>query len=216
MISQARARSTALGLLLLPSLLSSAQKGEILSGPEQDKLREEQDPARRIEVYLDIAEQRLNTFETYRSRPPDPKYDYGTYLDELLGEYIGVYDELKNWIEYQYQRDGDMRPGLRALLDRSTQQLAVLRGIEQSPNDYASNYEFSLQDAIDQVTDTLDGATRALADQEKKFPEIKRETKEAVRLAKKRAKEEKQRAKEEKKLRKRLGKGRVPGDSDED
>jgi hypothetical protein len=205
-----------LGLVILPALLLSAQKGEILTGAEQDKLREEQDPAKRIEIYLQIAEDRLAIFENYRAKPPDPKYDYGTYLDEVLGEYIGVYDELKGWIENQYKRDGDLRPGLRALLERGPQQLAQLRRAEQSPDSYTSSYELSLQDAIDQVTDALDGATKALADQEKKFPEIKREKNEAEQLAKQRVKEEAKRTKEEKKLRKQQGKRRVPGDTGED
>jgi hypothetical protein len=213
MISWSRAKLGALGLVLLPVLLFPAQKGEILRESEQDKLREEQDPSKRIGIYLDIAEDRLTTFESYRMRPADPKHDIGGYLDDLLGEYIGVYDELKNWIEYQYRRDGDMRPGLRGLLERAPQQLARLRSIKESSDPYVSSYEASLEDAIDQVSDTLDGATVALAEQQKKFPEIKEDKKEAARLAKERAKEEAKRTKEEEKLRKQQGKRRVPGDT---
>ena len=216
MISWIRAKCGVLGLVVLPALLFSAQKGEILRESEQDQLREEQDPARRIEIYLAIAEDRLATFESYRMKPPDPKYEIGGFLDDLLGEYIGVYDELKNWIEYQYHRDGDMRPGLQALLERAPLQLVRLRSIEQSPDPNAGSYEVSLQDAIDQVSDTLDGATRALAEQQKKFPELKQEKKEAVRLAKERAKEEARKTKEEEKLRKQQGKRRVPGDTPDD
>ncbi len=205
-----------LALLLVPAHLLPVQKGEILSGDEQDKLREEQDPANRIPLYLEIAQARLGRFQAYRAKPVDPKYDYGAYLDELLGEYIGVYDELKNWIEFQYRRDGDMRSGLRALLERGPHQLAELRKIQESPGPYTPDYENSLQDAIDQVADTLDGATRALADQEKKFPEIKQERKEALRQAKQRAKEEARRSEEERKLRKRSGKSRIPGEQEED
>ncbi len=213
MISRARAKCGVLGLILLPGFLLAAQKGEILRESEQDKLREEQDPARRIVIYLDIAEERLTTFESYRTKPRDPKYDIGGFLDSLLGEYIGVYDEMKNWIEYQYHHDGDMRTGLRELLERAPQQLARLRSIEQSSDPYAPSYEDSLQDAIDQVSDTLDGATVALAEQQKKFPELKEEKKESARLAKERAKEESKRTKEEEKLRKQQGKRRVPGDT---
>lgn len=216
MISWDRVKSGMLGLVLLPAFLFAGQKGEILTGAEQDKLREEQDPARRIGIYLDIAEERLTTFESFRAKPPDPKYHYATYLDDLLGEYIGAYDELKNWIEFQYKRDGDMRSGLRAVLERCPHQLARLRSIEQSADSYTPRYELSLRDAIEQVTDTLDGATQALADQEKKFPEIKSEKKEAEQLAKQRAKEEAKRTKEEKKRRKREGRSRVPGDTGED
>jgi len=209
---------TALTLLLIaePALLFSPQKDEILTEAEEDKLREEQDPAARIEIYLDFLQARLDRFEAFRTKAADPIYDTGAYLDGLLGQYIALNDELKNWIEHQYQRDGDMRGGLHKLLERGPQQLAVLRQVQQSPDAYASQYSSSLRDAIDQLADTLDGATQALRDQEKKLGQLKREEKAAPRLAKERAKEEARRSKEEQKVRKRERKRRVPGELDED
>jgi hypothetical protein len=146
----------------------------------------------------------------------DPKYDNAGYLDDLLSEYIALNEELKNWIEYQYQQQGDMRRGLQKLLERGPQQLVALRGVKEAPDNYSLHYADSLRDAIDQLSDTLDGATQALANQQKKFGEMKQEEKATVQAAKERAKEEKKRSKEEKKLRKRQGKSRVPGESNED
>jgi len=108
-----------------------------------------------------------------------------------------------------------MRRGLRALLERGPQQLVALRQIQQSPDAHAPRYADSLRDSIDQLSDTLDGATRALADQEKKFAQMKLDEKAELKMAKERAKEEAKRTKQEKKLRKQLGKGKVPGESDE-
>jgi len=201
--------------VLLPTALLAGQTGEILTEAEADLLREEQEPARRIEVYLNLTQARLDRFETFRQKPAHPQYDYGGYLEELLVEYIGVNEELKNWIEYQHARGGDMRQGLRALLERGAQQLATLWRIQQSPDEYASDYEQSLKDALDQLTDLLEGGTRALAEQVKKLGELKQQEKEVERLAKQRAKEEAKRAKEERKLRKREGKTRVPAQEDE-
>ncbi len=194
--------------------LPAAQKEAGLTEEEEDKLREEQDPAQRIEVYLGFAQARLSRFDDFRKRPSNPKYDNAGYLDKLLDEYIALNNELKNWIDYQYQRNGDMRRGLRELLERGPQQLEQLRRIRQSPNAYAATYRDSLRDAIDNLTDTLDGAAKALGDQEKKFGELKREEKAAERNAKEAAKEERKRMKEEKKLRKRERK-HVPAEPDE-
>jgi septal ring factor EnvC (AmiA/AmiB activator) len=207
----------ALGLVLLaaPAVALGGQGGATLSGEEENKVREAQDPGERIVVYLDLLQARLDQFESYRKKPADTRYDYPAYLDGLLVEYIALNDELNNWITFHYQENRDMRGGLRALLERGPKQLAQLRQAQQLPSTHATAYAASLRDAIDQLTDTLDGATRALADQEKKFIERKREEKAAARLSKERAKEEAKRTKEEKKLRKRLGKGRVPGESDE-
>lgn len=192
-----------MALLAVLSAPLCAQKEASLTEEEEDRLREEQDPAQRIGVYLDFAQARLSRFDDFRSKPPDPKYDNGGYLDKLLGEYIALNDELKNWIDYQYQRHGDMRRGLRVLLQRGPQQLEQLRHVQQSPDAYATTYRDSLRDAIDDLSDTLDGAAKALGDQEKKFGELKREEKAAERNAKETVKEEKRRMKEEKKLQKK-------------
>jgi hypothetical protein len=202
-------------LLLAPNPWLRAQTGATLSEAEETRVREAQDPGERIVVYLDFLQARLDRFEAYRKKPASGPYDYGAYLDDLLLEYLALNDELKNWIQYQYRENRDMRRGLRALLERGPQQLVALRQIQQSPDAHAPRYADSLRDSIDQLSDTLDGATRALADQEKKFAQIKLDEKAELKMAKERAKEEAKRAKQEKKLRKHLGKGKVPGESDE-
>jgi len=205
-----------LTLLGLPLASIPAQKEAALSEEEEDKLREEQDPGKRIELYLDFAQDRLSQFDQFRQKPADPKYDNGGYLDKLLGQYIALQDELKNWIQYQYDRPGDMRSGLRALLDRGPRQLDELRHIQQEPDRFVSDYRDSLRDAIDNLTDMLDGATTALNSQVKKFGEIKRQEKLDEQQAKQAAKDEKKRIKEEEKLRKKERKqGQVPEDADQ-
>ncbi len=209
------AMALGLSVLALPAGLVRAQKAASLNEEEEDKLRETQDPAERIELYLEFQKTRLDRFENFRSKPADPGYDNGAYLDSLLGQYIALNDELKNWIEGQYQRHGDMRKGLRALVERGPQQLEQLRRIQETPDAFAHDYAGSLRDAIDGLSDTLDGATKALTEQEKMFGALKREEKAEARAAKGRIKEEKKRTKEEKKLRKREHRKGVPTESDE-
>jgi len=200
----------------LPLAAIPAQKEAPLSEEEEDKLREEQDPGKRIELYLDFAQDRLGQFDQFRQRRADPKYDTGSYLDKLLGQYIALQDELKNWIQYQYDHQGDMRKGLHTLLDRGPQQLEELRHIQQEPDPFVSDYRDSLRDAIDNLTDILDGATTALSSQEKKFGELKRQEKVDEQQSKQAAKDEKKRIKEEEKLRKKERKqGQVPEDVDQ-
>ncbi len=204
-------------LLLLVGLSSvrAQMKGDFLTEDEQDKLREAQDPSERIKLYIEFEQARLARFETFRANPYDSRYDNGGFLDKLLGQYISLNDEMKSWIEDQYDRNGDMRKGLRELLDVGPKQLEQLRRAQQTPDAYTKDYATSLKDAIDNLTDTLDGGTKALADQEKKFGALKREEKADAQAAKLRAKEENKRTKEEKKLRKKEKKSRVPTDADE-
>ena len=201
--------------LAAPAMTALAQKPDYVSDEEEDKIREAQEPSERIELYLTLAQSRLDRIEGFRSKPMDPQYDNGAYIDHLLDEYISLTDDLKNWIQDQYDRRVDMRKGLRKVLEMGPKQLDELRRIEASPDAYAHDYAKSLRDAKDDFTDTLDGATKALAEQVKILGELKSEKAEAQ-SEKARMKEEKKRTKEEEKLRKKQRKQAPPADSDED
>ena len=190
----------------MPAARVHAQVGDFLTDEEEDKVRETQGASERIELYLAIAQARLDRADDFRVKPPDPKYDNGAYMDKLVGQYVSLTDELKNWIQDQYDRRNDMRSGLRKMLESGPKQLEMLRRMQQTPDPYTADYRKSLQDAIDNLTDTLDGATKALGEQEKLFGQLKRDEKVEAKAAKDRAKEEQKRAKEEKKLRKKLEK----------
>jgi hypothetical protein len=204
-------------MMLAASQLAAAQtdKEDVLTPDEADQLREQQDPGRRIDLYLDFAQARLDLFETFRLKQHDPNYDNGGYLDKVLAQYIAINGDLKDWIEDQYERQGDMRRGLRNLLQRGPKQLEELHHFQQTPDEYVADYKVNLKDAIDNLSDALDGGTQALAAQEKQFGELKREAKEDTRASKERIKEAKKRTKEEKKLQKKERKQQVPSDEDE-
>lgn len=199
-----------------PAKTARAQKPDYLSDEEEDKIRDAQEPSERIEVYLTLAQTRLDRIEEFCGKPMDPQYDNGAYIDHLLEEYISITEDLKNWIQDQYDRRGDMRKGLHKVLEMGPKQLDELRRIQQSPDAYAADYAKSLRDAKDGFTDALDGATRALGDQVKLFGELKREEKAEAQSQKARTKEEKKRSKEEEKLRKKERKQNPPADRDED
>ena len=201
--------------LAAPAMTALAQKPDYISDEEEDKIREAQEPSERIEVYLTLAQSRLDRIEGFRSKPMDPQYDNGAYIDHLLDEYISLTDDLKKWIQDRYERRVDMRKGLRKVLEMGPKQLHDLGQIQASPDAYATDYAKSLRDAQDDFTDALDGATKALGDQVKMFGELKSEKAEAQ-SEKERTKEEKKRTKEEEKLRKKEDKKAPPADSDQD
>jgi len=211
-------RFVVLALLILvtaPAKAARAQKPDYLSDEEEDKVRDAQEPSERIMVYLTLAQSRLDRIEDFRSKPMDPQYDNGAYIDHLLDEYISLTEDLKNWIQDQYDRRGDMRKGLHKVLEMGPKQLDELRRIQESPDKYAADYAKSLREAKEDFADTLDGATKALGDQVKMFGELKREEKAEAQSEKVRTKEEKKRSKEEEKLRKKERKQNPPA-RDED
>lgn len=177
-----------------------AQQKAALSEAEVEKLRDTQEPGERIKVYVDFMQARLAKFDQFRGRPVDPQYRVGKYLDEILGQYIKLDDELKDWIQYQYNRQGDMRAGLRVLLDQGAHQLQELRHAQQNPDPYSARYSDSLQDSIADMEDTLNGATQAMAGQVKTMGELKEKEKQAAQASKQAVKAEKKQLKEEKRL----------------
>jgi hypothetical protein len=208
--------------ILVAALLASAaaataqvQKPDYLSDEEEEKIRDAQDPSDRIEVYLSLTQSRLDRITEFRSKPMDPAYDNGAYIDQLLDQYIALTDDLKNWIQDQFDRRSDMRRGLRRVLEVGPKQLVDLRRIQDSPDRYAADYAKSLGDATTDFTDAMDGATKALGDQVKMFGELKQDEKAAAQSEKIRTKEEKKRSKEEEKLRKKERKQNPPANDDE-
>jgi len=220
---------TLCGALVILSALASPRLGAAAAGAqagddpaaltqdEADRLREAQDPSDRIQVYLELAGERLERFEALRRAPPSPQEqaDRGATLDRLLSQYLALDDELKRWIQDQFDTGHDMRKGLRTLIDQAPKQLFALKQVEPTPDPYLADYRQSLRDAIDDLDDTLNGATEALANQEKKFSEMNREEKVEAKAAKEAAKEQKKREKEERKLRKKEEKHGIPEDEDQ-
>ena len=193
-------RSSLILFLLLAPPWARANQGGYLTPREQDELRDAQDPSGRIKIYLKFAQERLNRFDGLRDGSPEAQPDLGEQLDKLLGEYISIDGELKDWIQYQYERGADMRPGLRSLIEGAPQQLQYLEHIQNTPGPAAPEYADSLRDAIADLNDTINGAAQAFAEQEKKFPAMARDEKADRRALKLARKEEKKQNKEEKKL----------------
>jgi len=197
-------------------LATGAEKGDYLSDDEVEDLREAQGPSERIEKYLSFAQVRLERFDDFRNRPPNPDYDVAGYLDIQLDQYIHITDALKDWIGDHYDRRDDMRAGLKKFMETGPHMLDQLRHFEEGSDPYAPAYRRTLGDAIDDFTDALDGATKALSEQSKMFGELKREEKADAQAVKDREKEEKKRTKEEGRLRKKEHEKGPPTDKDED
>lgn len=213
------------GVVLFFGLLAVAWPGRqtqaqlpdraVLSSAEVDRLRDAQDPGERIKVYLDLEQARLTLFDDFRKRPPNPEYDVGGYLSKVLEQYVKLDDEMKDWIDLQFQHNGDMRKGLNVLVGEAPKQLEELEHAQQDRDPYSTQYSGSLQDAIADMQDTIEGGTKALSLQNKKFGELKHEEKQTVQDSKQLVKQEKKRMKEEKKLRKKEQKKAPPEDDND-
>jgi hypothetical protein len=188
-----------------------------LTQEEEDRIRDAQDPSDRIAIYLELSGERLERFNAIRLAPANASEaaDRSATLDQILSQYIALDDELKNWIQDQFDTGHDMRKGLRGLIEVTPKQLALFNQVQQTPDRYFTDYQSSLRDAITDVNDTLNGATQALAEQEKKWGVLKREEKADAKAAKQAIQDEKKHQKQEQKLRKKSDQKGVPEDEDQ-
>lgn len=197
-------------LMALVPIHALAQDHDYLTSAEADKLRDAQDPSERIKVFVAFQQDRLGRIVAASDANGDTRDD----IDDLLNQYISIDNELKDWIQYQFDHEGDMRKGLRLLLDEGPKQLEMLRHIESSPNTGAKDYSTPLRDAVADMNDTLDGATQAMAAQQKKFPEMAESAKAETHELKKERKEQKKLNKKEREMRNQHRKKDSSDDSD--
>ena len=155
-----------------------------LSPGEEDRLRAAQDPGARIAVYLELGATRIDKFEEFRPPSGRAPSEQGPYLNSLLNTYIACIDELKKWMEYQYDRDGDMRKGLRVLLKQGPLHLERLRRARRVQDQLTPYYEQTLEYAIENMEDTLDGGALAFGEQEKNSRERQKAEEEEKKQAK--------------------------------
>ncbi len=151
------------------SPLAPQQDPAGLSEAEVELVREAQDPGDRIIVFVQITGARLDKFEEFQKETGRRNPGKGYYLDSLLEKYIAVYDEMKDWIEYQYDKGRDMRRGLRRLLKNGPVQLERLSRAQEHQDEYSIDYMENVQYAIETLQDTLQGGTVAFREQEEEF-----------------------------------------------
>lgn len=202
MRSQIAVWGYSVALALSPGL-ARAQHRAHLTSSEREKLRDAQNPSKRIEVYLSLAQQKLDQAQQPGRAPGSAR---------LLNDYISITDEMKHWIQYQYDHRGDMRAGLKNLVEQGPQQIEQLRHLQASTPASARNVRRALREAIADMTDGVDGGAKALSDQEKVFGKLKQERKLEAREIKARRKEAEKEQKRERKLLKRLRKKHPTGE----
>ena len=145
--------------------LDSVELGEA----EVDRIRDAQETAERIRIYLKLSVARLDKFDEFRAETGQRIPGKGHYLDSLLKTYNSLYDELKEWIEYQYEKNHDIRKGLRYLLKEGPVHLERLRQAQKNRDQFTIDFSETLEYVIDNVEDTLQGGTQALRLQEERF-----------------------------------------------
>jgi len=153
-------------LLALAAAPALAQKPDYLTPEEVEKVRETQEPEKRIALFLQFAEERMTKFDVAllaASKAEQPDYDE---LRDCLNDFIHAVDDTAAALELALERGGaDLRKTRRLLDKKVADFLSHLEGAQKMPvlddNDIQYDFEdatFALQDLQEMARNVPDQA----------------------------------------------------------
>ena len=156
-----------LPVVALPSLWGQ-RKRDPLTQPEIDQIRDTSwEPKLRLPLYVEFARARLVKLEQMRSDPKTVNRARQTH--DLLDDFQLLYDELNDNIEVYVERRDDIRKPLKTIIDADLEfqtKLLALRDAANVPPTEASQYEFALSTALENLDSAAEDHKKLLADQE--------------------------------------------------
>jgi hypothetical protein len=153
-------------LLLCTWVLGTSLRGkaEFLTTAEIDQVRDAQEPSKRILLYLEFAQRRLDVVgQNLFSQKQKP----GKTVRKNLQEYIDILDALEGSVERGRERRARFDKSLEEMEKQTTEFLRFLQTIAAgSPKDL-SDYQFTLEEAIEMTREEI------VVAKEGAFPEVK-------------------------------------------
>ncbi len=144
-------------------LHAQESKRDYLTTLEADRIRDAEQPALRIKLFVEFASDRLKKFHYELARPSSERMR-AERLNSLLNAYTGCVDDAAELIDLGRERQNDIRAGIKELQKRTKEFLPQLEKLAAEGTDLAL-YKDTLEDAIE--------ATRqAQADAEKAAKEL--------------------------------------------
>jgi hypothetical protein len=133
---------------------------DYLSDQEADQIREAQDPAARIKLYLGFAQDRLQKFE-YEVARPTKEAQYDDILNSLMNAYVGCIDDAADQIDAAHEKQADIRDAVKVMKDKDTAFLAELNKLDEGSGADFEAYRYTLEDAIEGTKQAINDATDA-------------------------------------------------------
>jgi hypothetical protein len=129
------------------------QKKDYLTEIEADKIREAFEPADRIKLFMEFADDRLKKFQ-YELNRQAPERRRVEMLNNLLNGYAGCVDDAADQIGIARERQADIRAALKLMKAKTKEFLEVLEKLEQGGREL-DTYKDTLDDAVDATKDAL-------------------------------------------------------------
>lgn len=145
--------------ITLPARAAQGEK-DYLSEQEADKIREAQDPASRIKLYMSFAEDRLQKFQ-YEVNRPQHEAQYIDILNDLMNAYVGCVDDAADQVDVAQEKQQNVREAVKIMKAKDIEFLAVLQKLDQATGPDFEQYRYTLEDAIEGTKEAINDATDA-------------------------------------------------------
>jgi hypothetical protein len=130
-----------------------SQRKDYLTEIEADKIREAFEPADRIKLFVEFADDRLKKFQ-YELNRQVPDRRRVEMLNNLMNGYAGCVDDAADQIGIARERQADIRAALKLMKAKTKEFLEVLQKLEEGGRDLAT-YKDTLDDAVDATKDAI-------------------------------------------------------------
>ena len=139
------------------------ERREFLSPAEIDNIRDEQDQGKRVLLYLQFAQRRL---DAVRANLASGGANAGRSVQQSLSEYNSILDALSDSLNLAREQRTAMGKPIKELQSRVSGFLRYLETVDSARLPHRGDYDFTLQEAIDTTKDELADAKKGA------FPEI--------------------------------------------
>ena len=145
-----------------------AQEDEdYLTDGEVTSLRDTQEPDKRMTVFLDFAQRRV---DAVKREMGSTKPDAGRNVQKILSDYVHIMEDLSDTIDEARDRRAPMTKGLKDIETRGNVYLNFLKSINSQALPAWKDYHYTLDEAMAMTQDEIAEAGKGA------FPEVKGRT----------------------------------------
>lgn len=137
---------------------------EFLEPEEISAIREEQDPGKRVLLYLSFAKRRI---EQVKDATASKDSDAGEVIQSNLADYNSIFDALADSLANAREQRSQMSKPLQELQRQGTEFLTYLQALTKTATRNKDDYRYTLEEAVDTTKDELADAKKGA------FPEVK-------------------------------------------
>jgi hypothetical protein len=139
-------------VLLITLAAARAQAGEFLTPQEVESVRDEQDYGKRVVLYLQFAQRRI---DAVRNQMTSKDEDAGDKIQENLSEFNSILQAAGDALDAARERRASLDKALRDMQGYGANFLRYLTTLKESSSPLVADFRFTLDEAIDSTNDEL-------------------------------------------------------------